>query len=84
MARGVWDGPSTALGHDVQLRLLRDTYAWEVGGGPRLLRRGTLLAGTVLRRNRATRRIVLDVDGRLLTLNAEDVDVLGPAAGAGA
>jgi len=58
----------------------RDAYAWEVGGGPRLVSRGTLLSGTVLRRNRAARRIVLDTGHALLTLNEEDLEPAGTPA----
>lgn len=57
-----------------RFRVRRDAYGWQVGGGERHLRRGTMLEGRVVRRNPKARRVVLDTGETLLTLNEEDLE----------
>lgn len=57
-----------------RFRLRRDAYGWQIGRGERLLLRGTLLEGRVVRRNRKVRRLVLDTGEAVLTLNEEDLE----------
>lgn len=63
-----------AQGGKGRFRLRRDAYGWQVGRGQRLLARGTLLEGWVVRRNSRARRLVLDTGDIRLTLNEEDLE----------
>lgn len=68
---------NVSLGADGEVgrfRVLRDAYGWVVGDGSRLLERGTLVTGRVMRRNRSMRRIVIDTGQGLLTMNEEDLE----------
>lgn len=66
--------PQRVDGATDRFRMRRDAFGLMVGGGQRQLLRGTLLEGRIVRRNETFRRVVIDTDQGMFTLNEEDVE----------
>ena len=66
--------PQRVDGTTDRFRLRRDAFGLMVGGGQRQLLRGTLLVGRIVRRNETFRRVVIDSDQGMFTLNEEDLE----------